>query len=98
MKKSLRQIDENLKLVEIQGSFLTDEEYYNGVTIEEKLSEIVKEKLGLKQFTVSIGNDFNYYGTIYRYANIETKKYKMTFRFLQFAGNSQSYELPIELI
>ena len=98
MKKSLRQIDENLKLVEIQGSFLTDEEYYNGVTIEEKLSEIVKEKLGLKRFSITIEREFNCYGVIYRYVHIETKNTSLKFRFLTFNGDLNSYELPVEFI
>jgi hypothetical protein len=98
MKKSLKTIKENLSLVEIKGSFLSEMDEFRGLTIEDKLSKIVKEKLGLKQFEVEIGNDFNCFGIIYRYATIRTKHSSLTFRFLEFRGNSQSYELPVELI
>jgi hypothetical protein len=93
----LKTIKENLSLVEIKGRFLSDLEYYSGVTIESKLEKIVKEKLGLKQFEVEF-NDFNSYGAIYRYATIRTKHSRLEFRFLELRGNSQSYELPKELI
>jgi hypothetical protein len=98
MKKSLRKLGENLRLREVKGSFLSEMDEFRGLTIEDKLSKIVKEKLGLKQFEVEIGNDFNCFGIIYRYATIRTKHSSLTFRFLEFRGDSKSYELPKELI
>ena len=98
MKKTLKKIKENLCIVEIKEKFLSDLEYYSGVTVESKLEKIIKEKLGLKRFEITIEREINCYGAIYRYALIETKSTSLRFRFLQFAGNYQSYELPIELV
>ena len=98
MKKTLKKIKENLCLVEIKGNFLTDLEYYSGVTVESKLEKIIKEKLGLKRFKITIEREINCYGAIYRYALIETKSTSLRFRFLTFNGDLNSYELPVELI
>jgi hypothetical protein len=98
MKVTLKKINENLHLQEIKGSFLTDYEYYAGLTVEDKLTKIVKEKLGLKRFSITIEKEFNCYGAIYRYVRIETKNTSLKFRFLTFNGGLNSYELPVELI
>lgn len=82
MKKSLNEIQKNLKLKEVERD-------------GESLRSRVSRKLGLKKFKINF-EDVNCYGVTYTYATIKTSKSRLTFRYK--SNNSKIIELPKELI